>query len=275
MRGLTPPAPHTPPAPSSPPTTPVRVLKFGGSVLRDEHTIAEAAREVVRFRERAERVVAVVSALHGVTDRTLERARQLTEARAESVESACPHALAAAISVGEHESASWLALHLALLGHSAPVLTPAALKLTARGDPLDADPVSIDLAHLEHALDTHAVAVIPGFAAIDRHGRTVTLGRGGSDLTALFLAASLQHAGWHATCRLVKDVDGLYDRDPAHAGALRFEHACYDDCLTTDGSIVQFKGVRFAQNHPLSFELGTIGRDDPTTIGLQPVGATG
>ena len=192
MRGLT---------PSTDPTTPVRVLKFGGSVLRDEHTIAKAAREVVRFRKRGEHVVAVVSALHGVTDRTLARARHLTEARAEPIESACPHALASAISIGEHESASWLALHLGLLGHAAPVLTPAALSLTARGDPLDAEPVSVDLARLEHALDTHAVAVVPGFAAIDERARCVTLGRGGSDLTALFLAASLRDANHPTTCR--------------------------------------------------------------------------
>lgn len=272
MRGLT---------PSTDPTTPVRVLKFGGSVLRDEHTIAKAAREVVRFRKRGEHVVAVVSALHGVTDRTLARARHLTEARAEPIESACPHALASAISIGEHESASWLALHLGLLGHAAPVLTPAALSLTARGDPLDAEPVSVDLARLEHALDTHAVAVVPGFAAIDERARCVTLGRGGSDLTALFLAASLRDANHPTTCRLIKDVDGLYDRDPALGQAARFEHADYDDCLDTDGSIVQFKGVRFAQEQRLTFELGAIGRNDPTAIGHHPAstripaGATG
>ena len=77
----------------------------------------------------------------------------------------------------------------------------------------------------------------------------------------------LQARGHAASCRLIKDVDGLYDRDPKAAGATRFEHASYEDCLHTDGSIIQFKAVRLAQRRALDFELGSIGRDDPTRIG--------
>lgn len=244
----------------------VIVLKFGGSVLRDEHTIGDAAREITRWRAGGNRVVAVVSALQGVTDSLLARARSIVGDPPEG-RSGCGHAIAAASAIGEHESAAWLALHLGLLAQPASVLTPAALRLVATGPALDANPVSVDLVPIARALNTHGVAIVPGFAAIDENARPVVLGRGGSDLTALFLTAELINAGHAAACRLVKDVDGLYDRDPKQPGASRLAHATHDDCLRTDGSIIQFKAVRFAESRDLSFELGSIGSGTPTTIG--------
>ncbi|MEM1424141.1 MAG: homoserine dehydrogenase, partial [Planctomycetota bacterium] len=109
------------------------------------------------------------------------------------------------------------------------------------------------------------VVVFPGFVALDRRGRAVTLGRGGSDLTALFLA----HALGAARCRLVKDVDGLYNADPRTVpGARRLERVGYDGALATDGSIVQHKAVRFAEARGVAFELGDLGARSPTMIGM-------
>lgn len=250
----------------------VTVLKFGGSVLRDEHTMADAAREILRCRERGHGIVAVVSALHGVTDALLQRTHVVQHRISDASGPDQPRsdaALAAIAALGEHESAGWLALQLSLLGQPAAVLTPAALLLRAVGPALDADPVSVATEPLVRTLLQGQVAIVPGFAALDAESRPVVLGRGGSDLTALYLTAELQRvqAVTRASCRLIKDVDGLYDRDPNAPGARRFMQATYADCLQTDGSIIQFKAIRFAQAHGLPFALGGIGRDDPTQVG--------
>src|SRR5688572_18183248 len=274
------------------------VLKFGGSVLRDESTLRLAVHEIYRWRRRGWRVAAVVSAFAGRTDELLRRAtgrpqadpclndtlvhhrsrrrpgRGLTHQNANDpwhADTADPHATAALVATGELHSAGLLGLHLDRAGIRAAVLWPMSFDLTAQGPPLDADPVSLDRGRLERALRQHGVVVIPGYVAQDAEGRPVALGRGGSDLTALFIAQAL----CAEKCRLVKDVDGLYDRDPSLAAPLaacppvsgglrdrtgggaasgtagdcphRYATATFADALATDGSIIQHKAVRFAE----------------------------
>ncbi len=237
---------------------PLIVLKFGGSVLLDENRLRIAVHEIYRWRRRGRRVIAVVSALAGVTDELLAQSRRLSPR-------ASDHSVAALIARGELHSAALLGLHLDRAGVPASVISHAAARFRADGTALDARPVSIDTAVIRRGLDRDGVVVFPGFAALDDAGRTVTLGRGGSDLTALYLAHRLRAA----RCRLIKDVDGLYTHDPARLGPppLRYDHATYDDALATDGSIIQHKAVRFAQNAGLRFELGRFNGTRPTTIG--------
>lgn len=237
------------------------VLKFGGSVLRDETTLRLAVHEVYRWRRTGHRVIAVVSALAGQTDALLRQARNICD---------CPDsaAVAALLANGELHSAALLGLHLDRAGVPTRVLTPSAIRLIATGPALDADPVSVDARALLHALARCGVVVVPGFVAQDSSGRTVVLGRGGSDLTALFLA----HALNAHRCRLVKDVDGLYESDPSAPGATpaRFARARWDDALATDGSIIQHKAVAFARSRRLSFELGGFNSVAPTRISVGP-----
>lgn len=234
------------------------VLKFGGSVLRDESTLRRAVHEVYRWRRAGERVVAVVSALAGTTDALLARARR-------SFPDGDPHLVAATLAAGEHEAAALLGLCLDRAGVNARVLAPTALGLIAEGLALDADPVGLDVRPLLAALAAEEVVVVPGFAAVDTSGRTVVLGRGGSDLTALFIAARLGAE----RCRLIKDVDGLYERDPAARGPRprRFGFVSYHRALALGGDIVHDKAVRFAREHGVVFELGRLGGTSPTRIG--------
>ena len=235
------------------------VLKFGGSVLSDESTLRLAVHEIYRWRRSGWRVIAVVSALAGRTDELL-RAAQRTCADADG------HAVAALVATGELQSAGLLGLHLDRAGIAAGVIWPTSCGLIAEGSPLDAEPVSLNASVLRAALARHGVVVLPGYAAHDREGRPVVLGRGGSDLTALFVS----HALGARECRLIKDVDGLYDRDPILPRARRYASATLDDALATDGSIIQHKAVRFAQRHGLRFELGRINGRRPTVIGAPP-----
>ncbi|MCA9298883.1 MAG: hypothetical protein KDA28_07445, partial [Phycisphaerales bacterium] len=232
------------------------VLKFGGSVLTDAKRLRIAVHEIYRWRREGWQVVAVVSALHGRTD-ALE---------ADLHPHADPHARASYLASGEREAASLLGVQLDRAGLPASVFGPGQIGLLATGHPLDAHPYDVDRERLRDALDRDGVVVVPGFIANDTDGRIVTLGRGGSDLTALFLA----HALDADRCRLIKDVDGLYDDDPARAGARRYDAATFEDALDTDGSIVQHKAVHFAIEHERPFELGRCNGTRPTSIGPGP-----
>ena len=236
------------------------VLKFGGSVLTDERRLRLAVHEIYRWRRDGWRVAAVVSAFAGRTDALLDSCRTCDiEADA--------HTKAAIAACGERESAAKLLACLDRVGVPAALLDPGAIGLVARGSPLDAEPVRFDQRRVSVALDASGVVVVPGFFAVDQSGRTVTLGRGGSDLTALVLAHGLRAD----RCRLVKDVDGLYERDPASSGPRprRYESASYGDVLQLDGTIVQHKAVRFARQKRVVFEVGAMNALEVTTVGAR------
>lgn len=237
------------------------VLKFGGSVLRDEPSLGIVAEEVLRFVSAGKRVVAVVSALEGTTDALLARARAIAPEPDED-------ALAMLLATGELASASLLTLALSARGVRPWVLGPHALGLRTKGRGSDTDPASIDASTLTRALDSAGVAVVPGFVGVGPSAQYALLGRGGSDLTALFIAAQLS-----AACRLIKDVAGLFERDPALPGPppRRYRTLGWNDALALDGGIVQHKAVRYAQRSNLTFEVGAVGREDVSTIGPHAV----
>lgn len=238
----------------------VIVLKFGGSVLTDEHRLRIAVHEVYRWRREGWRVVAVVSAFAGRTDELL------ASCECEGLEPE-GHAVASVLACGERESAARLVGCLDRVGLTAALLDPAAIHLRAEGPALDADPLGFDANRVREHLDSCGLVVVPGFLAIDSLGRTITLGRGGSDLTALVLADGLRAE----RCRLLKDVDGLYEHDPAGSGPppRRFERATFDDALGLDGSILQHKAVRFARERGVVFEVGRVNATRVTKVGAR------
>lgn len=249
-------------------SSPLIVLKFGGSVLRDEDDLYAATHEVYSWVRRGWKVVAVVSAFEGETDRLVAQAHRYGDAPT-------PEARALLTGTGELNSASMLALALDRSGIGATVAAPWTVGLRAEGDPLDAFPVGIDQAAFERLLGEHDAVVVPGFIGLDERDRLVLLGRGGSDLSALFLADRLRAL----KCRLVKDVDGLYEHDPAAAGGGRGGRAAprryatlpWSEAIKLDGGIVQHKAIRFAAERRVRFEVGAILRSDPTLVGDHPL----
>lgn len=234
------------------------VLKFGSSVLRTSADLPWVVQEIYAHRRRGARVVAVVSAFAGVTDALYARAREHgTDARA----------TAALVATGEFESASLLTLALDRCGVPARLLEPRAVGLRTRGEVLDAEPAAVELQPFADALAATGVVVFPGFCGVGDDGATTLLGRGGSDLTALFLAERL-----HARCVLVKDVDGLYERDPALPGPrpARFERITWEDALRVGGKVVQPKTLRSARLHGQTLEIRAIGSPHATLVGAGP-----
>ncbi len=235
----------------------VIVLKFGGSVLADETRLSQAVHEIYRWRRDGWQVVGVVSALAGATNARLATCDRIHDRASRS-------STATLAALGELECAALLGLHLDRAGIAARVLTPAACGLRAEGDPLDATPIDVDVNVVQRALREDGVAIVPGFLAVDRGGRTVVLGRGGSDLTAFFLAQALIAD----RCRLIKDVDGVYESNPAHEPAAR-KYATLDwqDAERLEGRIVQPKALDYARTCNLPFEVARFNGTYPTRVG--------
>lgn len=237
---------------TSPGTTPV-VLKFGSSVLTDAAAVTVAVDEIYRERRAGHPVVAVVSALAGRTDALLA-----------NDPGGDPHGIAATVARGEHESARLLEAALDRAGIPSRRTDAGSIGLVSEGPTLDGTPRAVDTAALEALLDDTGVAVVPGFEARDASGRPTLLGRGGSDLTAIFLAAELG-----ARVRLIKDVDGVFDRDPRDAGesARPFARVSWDQAARVAGELVQPRALAVAAERRLPVEVAA-----PLSLGGTVIG---
>ena len=233
----------------------VIVLKFGSSVLRSRTDLPQAVHEIYRWIRLQYRVVAVVSAFAGETDRLLETVAEYREND--------PEAIARIVATGEEVATAFLALELDRFGVPAQVLDPSQIELIAETNSNDTEPVSANINVIEEVFSNGRVAVIPGFVARDRWGRVALFGRGGSDLSALFLAKQL-----NARCRLIKDVDGIYNCDPAvDADAQRFSEIDFEDALALGGKVVQPKAIAFGKKTGVAFEVSAVGESHATVVG--------
>lgn len=236
------------------------VLKFGSSILPTEDSLPNAVAEVRRQLAKGRRVIAVVSAFAGVTDALLAKAASFANQQSHFHD---PASVAAFVATGEATSVALLTLALFQAGIPASALDAGAISLRTTGRADDASPASVDTDAITRALVDRPVLVIPGFVGRDDLSRATLLGRGGSDLSALFIAAHLR-----AKCILFKDVNGVYDRDPATdpARARRFARVSYDSVLALPESIVQHKAARFARDANLRFTIAALGLDEGTLV---------
>jgi homoserine dehydrogenase len=233
------------------------VLKFGSSIFANPASYGAAVTEIRRYLDEGSRVIAVVSAMLGETDKLYGWSRSAGS-------EPDPYAVADLVATGELQSSLLLRVWLLQAGIPAVVARPQEIGLLAEGPAHDSDPVALDLARLEALLEHHPVAIVPGFIGCDQQGRTVLFGRGGSDDSALFLAHQLQ-----AGCILLKDVDGVFEYDPALPGPPPrvFSRISWDHALEVAGVLVQPKAIRFAQQRGLSFAVRSIGSTAGTWIG--------
>jgi homoserine dehydrogenase len=234
------------------------VVKFGSSVLRGEQDLPVVVEEIARWLGSEQYVLAVVSALGNTTEELFKRASAYGKP-------ANDEAVARLVATGE-AAAALLALALARAEIGAKLLGPAQIRLVAEGAPLDARLCGVSAEPIWSAFTKSGVVVVPGFIARTAKGSTVLLGRGGSDLTALFLAHVLRAS----RCRLVKDVDGLYASDPKSAiGARpeRYERLGWEEALGLRGQVVQMKALEFARQNRVRFEVAAIGKAEGTGVG--------
>ena len=199
----------------------IAVLKFGSSVLRSERDVDLAVEEIYRATRLGHKVLAVVSAFGQETDKLLEKARKLSETSEE-------HALAAFLATGESASVAMVALALERAGICSRTASAESIRLLTKGGALDATPLDIDIQALDRLFARHTVVVVPGFVGRNEEGLATILGRGGSDLTAVFLA----HRLGAKNCKLLKDTEGVFESDPADDGPppLRYKSLSWGRC---------------------------------------------
>lgn len=231
------------------------VQKYGGTSVASTEKLLAIAERLHEQHSQGHRLVVVLSAMGGETDHLLSLARQV------SSQPAGP-ALDLLLSSGERVSIALLSLALQALGCPAVALTGRQAGILTEGQANKARIKNIDSEHLNGLLDEGQVVVVAGFQGMDESGRVTTLGRGGSDTTAVALAASLGAD----ECHVYTDVEGVYTADPRLVPeARRLEHLTYEEMLEMSGlgsKVLQLRSVLFAEkyNVPLrvlsTFEAG-------------------
>ena len=247
--------PETVAAPSAV-RAPIAVLKFGSSVLRTVDDLPRVAGEIYRQRRAGFRLVVIVSALAGETDALFAQAGKV----AGGVDCA---GIAELVSLGEERTAALLRIACDRIGLPADICRPEALGLKTEGESLNAHPVGLDDLALRAGLAGAGVVIVPGFVGTCAEGRRALLGRGGSDLSAVYIAGAL---GAHRV-RLYKDVNGVYDRDPAVLKEpKRFAEISWNDAARVAGKLIQPQAIDHAAHLGLAIEVAEIGGASPTHV---------
>ena len=245
-------------------TAPISVLKFGSSVLADRDCLAAVVHDIYRTYRRGRRVVAIVSAIGRHTDTLLEEAHSVAGTAAPEA------AIAKLLSTGEDRAAALLTLAAHRAGIPCGLLDPPQAGLLLHGARLDADPYSLNRHVVLRILKRLPVVIMPGFSGVYEQGGVALLGRGGSDLTAAFVAEQLDAE----ELRLVKDVDGIYECDPAEASGdeieskpLRYAEITYEDTLRVADVLVQPKAVEYLQCTRRKATVTSLLDDQGTVVG--------
>ena len=235
------------------------VQKYGGTSLGDEGRLLRAARRITALARQGTGVVAVVSAQGNTTDEMIARAARVNPRGALSE-------MDAYLAAGEQMSAALLAMTIGALGWSAVSMTGWQAGIHTDGNHGGARILEVDTTRVRRELGQGKIVVVAGFQGVDPEGDITTLGRGGSDTTAVALAAWLKAD----ICQIFTDVDGVYDRDPRlFPDARRFRQIRYDTmmALVENGAqVLHDRSVELARQHGIRLEVLAAATGDPGTI---------
>ncbi len=219
------------------------VQKFGGTSCANVERIANVARRVAATQRAGHQVAVVVSAMAGETDALVKLAHEAAGPEPD------PREYDALVSTGEQKTIALLAMCIQRLGQRARSFTGAQIGMRTDGSFTRARIQSIDTARLREVLDRDTVAVIAGFQGIDDDGNVTTLGRGGSDTSAVAVAAALSAD----VCEIYTDVEGVYTTDPNMVPAARkLGRISYDEMLemaSLGAKVLQIRSVKFAKQY--------------------------
>ena len=235
------------------------VQKYGGTSIADTARLMAAAQRVAQLARQGTQVVVVVSAQGDTTDTMIEKAMQLNR-RGSARE------MDAYLAAAEQMSAGLMAMAIGALGCAAVSLCGWQAGIQTDSTYGNAGIKNVDTARIRKELAAGNVVVVAGFQGIAKNGDITTLGRGGSDTTAVALAAYLKAD----QCQIFTDVDGIYDRDPRrYADALRFGRISYEKMLRLIGSGAQVRhdrSVQLAQEYGIQVEVLSAFTGAPGTI---------
>jgi aspartate kinase len=229
------------------------VQKFGGSSVANAERIIAAARKAIRAKQAGNQVIVVVSARGDTTDDLIELAKEITDQ---------PPAreMDMLLSTGEQISIALMAMAIQTLGERAISFTGAQIGIVTDSTHTKARIKSISTARMRQALADGMIVIVAGFQGIDENENITTLGRGGSDTTAVALAAVMKHdrtqvwkipKGTEVDCEIYTDVDGVYTTDPRIVPeARKIEAISYDEMLelaSVGAGVMHSRSIEFAK----------------------------
>ncbi len=235
------------------------VQKFGGTSVGCVTRIQQVAEKVARFRREGHAIVVVVSAMSGETNRLIALAHELQPRP-------LPREMDVLVSTGEQVTTALLSMALTELGVKAKSYTGSQVRILTDDAHTKARIRDIDDQRLHADLDAGYVVVVAGFQGVDDNGNITTLGRGGSDTTAVALAAALKAD----ECQIYTDVDGVYTTDPRVVdGARRLDRITFEEMLemaSMGSKVLQIRAVEFAGKYNVPLRVLHSFEDGPGTL---------
>jgi len=235
------------------------VQKYGGSSVADGEKIKNVARRIVEAREKGDEVVVVASAMGDTTDELIRLARQVSPEPQE-------RELDVLLSTGEIVSSTLLAMALANLGYKAVSLSGAQAGIETDASHSRARILGIEPKRVVEELERGNIVIVAGFQGITQDMDITTLGRGGSDTTAVALAASLKAK----VCQIYTDVEGVYTADPRLVPeARRLEEIAYEEMLelaTYGAKVMHARAVELGEVYNIPILVASSFSDKPGTI---------
>ncbi|MDH3993578.1 MAG: aspartate kinase, partial [Gammaproteobacteria bacterium] len=235
------------------------VQKFGGTSVGSIERIEQVADKVASFRADGHSVVVVVSAMSGETNRLIGLAQEIQERPV-------PREMDALVSTGEQVTTALLSMALNKRGVKAKSYNGSQVRILTDDAHTKARIREIDDERLHGDLEQGYVIVVAGFQGVDENGNITTLGRGGSDTTAVALAAALNAA----ECQIYTDVDGVYTTDPRVVdGARRLSHITFEEMLemaSMGSKVLQIRAVEFAGKYQVPLRVLHSFKEGPGTL---------
>ncbi len=235
------------------------VQKYGGTSVGSPERIKNVARRVLATQQAGNQVVAVVSAMSGVTDSLIELAKEVHDMPNE-------REMDVLLATGEQTTIALLAMAIHSLGAKAASLTGAQAGIVTDGVHTKAKIANITPKRVHELLDAGNAVIIAGFQGETPDQQITTLGRGGSDLSAIAIAAAVKAD----ICQIYTDVDGVYTADPRVVkDAQKIPEISYDELLemaALGSKVMQARSVEFAKKFNVVFEVRSSFNDNPGTI---------
>jgi aspartate kinase len=235
------------------------VQKYGGTSVGDPERILNVARRVVATQEAGNQVVCVVSAMSGVTDNLIKLARAVAPSPTE-------REMDVLLATGEQTTIALTAMAINAIGKKAVSLTGAQAGIITDGVHTKAKIANITPKQIHKYLDDDCIVIVAGFQGETSDGRITTLGRGGSDLTAIAIASAVKAN----VCQIFTDVDGVYTCDPRLVPTARkINEISYDEMLELAASgakVMQSRSVEFAKKFGVVFEVRSSFNQNPGTL---------
>jgi aspartate kinase len=235
------------------------VQKFGGTSVADAEKIRRAARRVIKTVEKGLAVVVVASARGKQTDQLVADALELHP-------NPPKREMDQLLSTGEQQTVSLFAMALDAMGHKAISFTGSQIRMMTDSVFTKARIISIDAERIHRQLEQDKIVIVAGFQGIDEHGNVTTLGRGGSDTTAVALAAALGAK----VCEIYTDVDGIYTADPRiYKKAVKMKQISYDEMLemaSLGAGVMHPRAIEFGKKYDVTIHVRSSSEDIDGTI---------